>query len=106
MESRHENHHQTSSHLHAHGPIDPGLFQTEQAVKAVQYSFIGLVLTASIQTVIVFLSGSVALFADTVHNFADAGTAIPLLIAFRLANRRRQRDLHMDSDESKILSDC
>jgi len=87
VEPRNETHDHTSSYLHAHGPIDPGLFRTQRAVKAVKYSFIGLVLTASLQTVIVFLSGSVALFADTVHNFADAGTAIPLLIAFRLANR-------------------
>ena len=44
------------------------------------------------QAVVVFFSGSVALLGDTLHNFADALTAIPLGIAFlvgrRAANRR------------------
>ena len=31
------------------------------------------------------ISGSVALLADTIHNFGDAVTAIPLWIAFKLA---------------------
>ena len=33
------------------------------------------------------LSGSVALLGDTLHNFADALTAVPLLVAFTLARR-------------------
>jgi cation diffusion facilitator family transporter len=33
-------------------------------------------------------SGSVGLLADTVHNFGDAATAIPLWVAFALARRR------------------
>ena len=33
------------------------------------------------------LSGSVALLGDTLHNVADALTAVPLLVAFRLARR-------------------
>jgi len=37
---------------------------------------------------VVVLSGSVALLADTIHNFGDAGTAIPLWIAFALARRK------------------
>jgi divalent metal cation (Fe/Co/Zn/Cd) transporter len=40
--------------------------------------------TALIQVVVVVLSSSVALLADTIHNFADAATAIPLGIAFWL----------------------
>jgi cation diffusion facilitator family transporter len=43
--------------------------------------------TAAIQAVVVVLSGSVALLGDTLHNVADALTAVPLLIAFRLARR-------------------
>ena len=35
------------------------------------------------------ITGSVALLADTIHNFSDALTAIPLFIAFRLAPRGR-----------------
>jgi cation diffusion facilitator family transporter len=34
---------------------------------------------------VVVLSGSVALLSDTIHNFGDAATAIPLWIAFALA---------------------
>ena len=45
--------------------------------------------TAAIQVVVVVLSGSVGLLADTIHNFADAATAIPLGIAFWLARRGR-----------------
>jgi len=45
-------------------------------------------ITAVFQIMIVILSGSVALLADTIHNFGDASTAIPLWIAFRLARRK------------------
>jgi cation diffusion facilitator family transporter len=41
--------------------------------------------------VIVFLSGSVALLADTIHNFGDATTALPLWLAFTLARRQPSR---------------
>ena len=40
------------------------------------------------QIFIVYISGSVALLADTIHNFGDASTAIPLAIAFSLARRK------------------
>src|SRR5918995_2757236 len=40
---------------------------------------------ALLQLVVVLMSGSVALLSDTIHNFGDAATAIPLGIAFALA---------------------
>ena len=43
------------------------------------------------QAVIVALSGSVALAADTIHNFSDALTAVPLWIAFALGTRAATR---------------
>jgi cation diffusion facilitator family transporter len=46
-----------------------------------------LTLTASAQVIIVAVSGSVALLADTIHNFADALTAVPLGLAFWLGRR-------------------
>ncbi len=46
-----------------------------------------LALTAAIQAGVVVISGSVALLGDTFHNFADALTAVPLLIVFTLARR-------------------
>jgi len=47
--------------------------------------------TALLQVVVVLLSGSVALMADTIHNFGDASTAIPLWIAFRFARLKPTR---------------
>ncbi len=49
---------------------------------------VGLLVTALLQAAIVLLTSSVALFADTIHNFGDAATAIPLGIAFLMAQRR------------------
>jgi cation diffusion facilitator family transporter len=54
-------------------------------------SFAGLTVTAAAQLVVVLISGSVALLGDTLHNFADALTALPLLVAFRLALRPATR---------------
>ena len=56
-----------------------------------KWSLIGLAVTAAFQVVVVFFSGSVALLADTIHNIADAATAIPLWIAFTLARRQSSR---------------
>jgi cation diffusion facilitator family transporter len=55
--------------------------------RALYLSLALLALTALLQAVVVVVSGSVALLGDTLHNVADALTAIPLLIAFRLARR-------------------
>jgi cation diffusion facilitator family transporter len=79
------------THDHSHGAIDPALLTTERGVWAVKRSLIGLGATAVLQAVVVFFSGSVALLADTIHNVADAGTAIPLWIAFTLAKRNPSR---------------
>jgi len=51
----------------------------------------GLGLTAAIQAVVVLLSGSVALLGDTLHNVADALTAVPLLVAFTWPARPTKR---------------
>ncbi|HEV8723789.1 MAG TPA: cation diffusion facilitator family transporter [Candidatus Binatia bacterium] len=75
-------------HDHTHGTIDPALVATERGLWAVKWSLIGLGATALFQVLIVFFSGSVALLADTIHNIADAATAIPLWIAFALARRK------------------
>ena len=72
-------------HKHVHGALDPTLLSTERGIWAVKWSFVGLMITAVLQVIIVIYTGSVALLADTIHNFGDASTAIPLWIAFRLA---------------------
>jgi cation diffusion facilitator family transporter len=48
---------------------------------------VGLLATALFQVAIVLISGSAALLADTIHNFADALTAVPLWIAFVIGRR-------------------
>ena len=78
----HEDHH---DHSHMHGIVDPSVLTTERGIRAVTWSFAGLFATAFIQLIIVYYSGSIALLADTIHNFGDALTAIPLLFAFILA---------------------
>ncbi len=83
----HGNEH-SSEHSHTHGVIDPTITSSEKGIWAVKWSFIGLFLTALIQVTVVYFSGSVALLADTIHNFGDASTAIPLWIAFKLAERK------------------
>lgn len=72
---------------HTHGMIDPSLATSQRGIWAITWSFVGLLVTALLQVAVVLLSGSVALLADTIHNVGDAGTAILLWIAFRLARR-------------------
>jgi cation diffusion facilitator family transporter len=74
-------------HGHTHGVIDPSIATTARGIWAIKWSFVILAITSLMQLVIVALSGSVALLADTIHNLGDAGTAIPLWIAFVLARR-------------------
>lgn len=76
-----------AGHGHSHGVVDPSISSSERGLWAVKWSFVGLFVTASIQLVVVLLSGSVALLADTIHNFGDAATALPLSIAFLFARR-------------------
>jgi cation diffusion facilitator family transporter len=76
---------------HSHGVVDPSIASTSKGLWALKWSFIGLTATAVLQLFVVVLSGSIALLADTIHNFADAATAIPLGIAFVLARRAPTR---------------
>ncbi len=71
--------------------VDSTMESSERGIRALKISLIGLSLTALLQLAIVLASGSVALLADTIHNFADAGTSIPLWIAFSLAKRGASR---------------
>lgn len=75
-------------HGHAHGVIDATIATTDRGIWAIKWSFIILAITAVLQMVVVAISGSVALLADTIHNVGDATTAIPLWIAFMLARRK------------------
>ena len=75
-------------HSHDHADqTDARLEASADGIRAVRLSLIGLLATALLQAVVVLLSGSVALLADTIHNFGDALTAIPLWIAFVIGRR-------------------
>lgn len=80
------------SHLaHTHGAVDPTIATTARGIWAIKWSFVMLAITAALQMVVVVLTGSVALLADTIHNVGDAATAIPLWVAFVLARRKPSR---------------
>src|SRR5687767_6788894 len=55
--------------------MDSALAGSERGIRALKISLVGLGLTAIFQAVIVVLSGSTALLADTIHNFGDAATS-------------------------------
>ncbi|TIV42359.1 MAG: cation diffusion facilitator family transporter, partial [Mesorhizobium sp.] len=84
---RHGGHGHDGPHGHTHGVIDATIATTERGIWAIKWSFVILAITAALQLAVVLFSGSVALLADTIHNIADATTAIPLWIAFVLARR-------------------
>jgi cation diffusion facilitator family transporter len=71
--------------------IDTALESSAKGIRATKISLAGLIGTAALQVIIVIISGSVALLADTIHNFADGLTSIPLWIAFVIGRRAATR---------------
>jgi cation diffusion facilitator family transporter len=71
--------------------VDPALEASARGMRALWISLAVLGVTAVTQAVVVAVSGSVALLGDTVHNAADALTAIPLGMAFVLGRRAATR---------------
>jgi cation diffusion facilitator family transporter len=88
QEAHGHDHGAEGGHGHTHGVIDPTIATTERGIWAIKWSFILLAITAALQIVVVLATSSVALLADTIHNVADATTAVPLWIAFKLAQRK------------------
>lgn len=79
-------------HSHDHTDrVDDALRDSAAGIRAVKISLVLLGTTAAAQLIVVAVSGSVALFADTVHNFSDALTAVPLWIAFAMSRRPATR---------------
>ncbi|MEW2395585.1 cation diffusion facilitator family transporter [Streptomyces sp. NPDC046862] len=118
--ARHHEHGNGTHHTHRHGPghdhdhsphrplsrlrhlltphshetadkLDTALESSARGMRALWVSLTVLGATAVAQAVVVVLSGSVALLGDTVHNAADALTAVPLGIAFVLGRRAATR---------------
>ena len=101
--------HHGHGHDHRHGPlqallglfgghshdaadaVDDALEGSAEGIRAVKVGLVVLGLTAALQAALVGLTGSVALLADTVHNVADALTALPLWVAFALSGRAATR---------------
>ena len=81
------------SHLarpHSHdtaAKVDRVMEASAQGVRTLWISLAGLGATAAAQAAVVAISGSVALLGDSIHNAADALTALPLGVAF-MAGRR------------------
>ncbi|MFL0294590.1 cation diffusion facilitator family transporter [Mycobacterium sp. SMC-18] len=115
MSSHHHHHHHDHDHDHDHGhghdhggwgavkglfaphshdaadSLDSALESSAAGIRAVKISLLVLGLTTVVQIAIVVASGSVALAADTIHNFSDALTAVPLWIAFALGTKAATR---------------
>lgn len=94
-------------HAHRHGTVDPAIAGSERGLWALKWSLAVLGVTAVLQLGVVALSGSVALLADTVHNFGDALSAVPLGVAFILARRSPTRryafGLHRSEDLAGLV---
>ena len=128
---RHTHSHDDGGHSHDHGPhghshptgvrgffyglfvphshdaadsIDDALEASAAGVRALKISLFGLLATTVLQLVIFLISGSVALLADTIHNFADALTAVPLWIAFVLARRTATRHYNFGFGRAEDLA--
>jgi cation diffusion facilitator family transporter len=71
--------------------VDSALESSAAGIRAVKVSLLVLGVTAIAQIAIVVISGSIALAADTIHNFSDALTAVPLWIAFALSTKAASR---------------
>ncbi|CAL9642656.1 putative cation efflux system protein [Streptomyces sp. enrichment culture] len=90
--TRHRLAHILTPHSHdTADKVDSALESSARGMRALWVSLAVLGATAIAQAVVVVASGSVALLGDTVHNAADALTAVPLGIAFLLGRRAATR---------------
>jgi cation diffusion facilitator family transporter len=71
--------------------VDAVMEANAEGMRALWISLAVLAVTAALQAVVVAISGSVALLGDTLHNAADALTALPLAVAFVVGRRPPSR---------------
>lgn len=84
--------HALTPHSHDHSEAIRTAEETSrEGIKAAWISLAGMAITAVLQIVIVAISGSIGLLADTLHNLGHLATTIPLIIAFRLGRRAPTR---------------
>ena len=77
-------------HDHSHGLVDRSIVRSHAGLRAVAISLVILAITAAAQVGVFFISHSVALLADLIHNSGDALTAVPVGIAFFLRSFRAE----------------
>ncbi len=79
-------------HSHdAASKVDTALESDARGVRALKVSLVALLVTGFVQLGVVLATNSVALLSDTLHNVADALTALPIWLAFILARRPATR---------------
>ncbi|MDT3442599.1 MULTISPECIES: cation diffusion facilitator family transporter [unclassified Pseudofrankia] len=89
---RHRAAHVVTPHSHeASDKVDPAMEASADGMRTLWISLAVLGVTTVLQALVVVLSGSVALLGDTIHNGADALTAVPLGIALVLGRRAATR---------------
>jgi cation diffusion facilitator family transporter len=76
---------------HAADRVDAAVRTSREGMRALWISLATLGVTAAVQAIVVGLSGSAALLGDTLHNVADALTAVPLGVAFLVGRRTAGR---------------
>jgi len=82
---------QDDSHPHRHGVVDPAIISTRIGMRAVKWSMVGPPATALVQLIVVYFSGSVALFAE-IH--IAVGPELSVKEAHEIAEKARHRLLH------------
>jgi cation diffusion facilitator family transporter len=84
--------HVVRPHSHdAADKVDSAMETSADGIRALWISLTVLGVTAILQAVVAVLSHSVALLGDTLHNVADALTAVPLGLAFVVGRRAPTR---------------
>ena len=84
--------HAFTPHSHDHAEaIQTAQESSAEGIRAAWISLVGMGITAVVQVFIVWISGSISLLADTVHNLGHLATTIPLIIAFRIGLRAPTR---------------
>ena len=93
-------------HGHTHGTVevDAALEGSAAGIQALRTSLLILGATAAFQLAVAWVSGSAGLLADTIHNFADALTALPLWVAFTLSRRPATRRFTYGYDRAEDVA--
>lgn len=73
---------------HEENMYEPSFFTSKKGLRAIIISSLILFFGSLFQLAVVLLSGSISLLSDTIHNFGDAVTALPMTIAFLVGRKK------------------